>query len=539
MTNDRLSPARLQRFLGEVSAAVLRYRQRLVVVALLACYTGAVLWVGFVAGHALHDKLVAQRSAHLPRTAASLVQALEAFLYERVSELQRLLHDPRLREGSAADRAAMLQAHVRSSPYLQDARLLGPGDRPDAEIGAAMNAAVRDHARIQEVRRQQEPRLWHAGAGGSPALILGLPVPLADQGGTAVLIGTIPVEAAHAILRQRFTLLASALPVEDWILLDQDGLIVTDHAHRRPLGADLGQQTGLAASRSQSPLGTAGLFQAQDPFTRIAALTGFAQVPRQTLGPGFAWTVLVQASRDAVHAPIDRFLLVLGALYLLAASTLGYLGYRSWAPDGGDGEEGETDARAARGPAYYDSVTGLPGSRLFEMILGQAVARKLPTRRLMALLVFNLKQLKVVTDCQGHARGDLAVRVLTARVKSCVRLSDSVARIGQDRFAVLLENLSAPEDAATVAQKILQTVVLPLRLGDEEILIDTSMGIALYPGDASDAPSLMDRAVQAMSRAAAEGVPIGFHSETVGDQAFEAVLHASTDITSAPSSSPR
>lgn len=173
------------------------------------------------------------------------------------------------------------------------------------------------------------------------------------------------------------------------------------------------------------------------------------------------------------------------------------------------------------GPVYYDPVTGLPGERLFRILLKQALARVARTERLVALLIFELDQIRVLNDEHGYASGDVALRVLAARVKSCLRSTDTVARLQGNQFVVILETIASAEDTATIAQKILHTVVLPLSLGRHEIMINTSMGIGLYPADGSDTARLFESACSAMRAARDEGLPIQFHSAHLNEQVFE------------------
>ena len=173
------------------------------------------------------------------------------------------------------------------------------------------------------------------------------------------------------------------------------------------------------------------------------------------------------------------------------------------------------------GPSYYDQVTGLPGDRLFQILLKQAVLGADRSERVLALLLFKLDQLRVVSHQHGHASGDLALRVLAARVKSCLRPTDATARLGGDQFAVILDGVQSPEEGAALAQKILHTVVLPLTVHGHEILINTSIGIALYPIDSTESEGLMKSAAEAMSAASSQGLPIQFHAAHLNDQVFE------------------
>lgn len=508
--------------------------------AVLILYVGAVLWAGHYGLSHLHQNLLTQRGAALARTAATMVQTLDAFFLERVGELQLLSNYPGIRDG-ARDRAAQsLQQYIRMSKYFSAVRVIGPEGSTVAETDA-MRATALSTAWLRAVRQTGRPHLISPRSSSSGVVTVAIPVSRIDGRGAGVLSGTIPVEAVHRVLQERFVVHEQASQSQHWLAVDPMGVVVTEHPARGSSGRDLRKLKQPSFIQASSPSSPASHFLEElDALTQVPVVTGFARLSNQDLAQGLGWTVLVQADQEALYGPAHRLLVVVGTAFTILATILGYLVFGALQGMIDGTNRGGSARRSFSGPTYYDAVTGLPGDRLFAMILGQALERVSPARRKMALLVFDLKQLKIVSDSQGQARGDLAVRVLAARVKSCVRLSDTVARIGDDRFAVLLENLSAPEDAAAIAQKILQTVVLPLTLGSEEILVDTSIGVALYPTDAVGATPLMACAEEAMEAAQAEGVPISFYAKAQGNEIFEALAkeNAGDSLSSAGPSVP-
>ncbi len=133
--------------------------------------------------------------------------------------------------------------------------------------------------------------------------------------------------------------------------------------------------------------------------------------------------------------------------------------------------------------AHYDALTGLPNRLLFLDRLNQAIAQAHRNERLVGVMFLDLDRFKAINDSLGHAIGDLLLRGTAERLAHCVREDDTVARLGGDEFTVLLPEIRYIQDAATVAQKILDSLVQPFNLGEHEVFIGASIGIALYPFD--------------------------------------------------------
>jgi diguanylate cyclase (GGDEF)-like protein len=116
-------------------------------------------------------------------------------------------------------------------------------------------------------------------------------------------------------------------------------------------------------------------------------------------------------------------------------------------------------------------------------------------------LFVDLDRFKLVNDTLGHHQGDALIRQVAARLVECVRPGDTVGRISGDEFAVVLADLARPDDAALVAQKILDTLGRPFDFGGNEAYISASIGIAAFPEDGDDAETLLKNADIAMYRA--------------------------------------
>jgi diguanylate cyclase (GGDEF)-like protein len=123
----------------------------------------------------------------------------------------------------------------------------------------------------------------------------------------------------------------------------------------------------------------------------------------------------------------------------------------------------------------------------------------------LAVLFIDLDDFKLVNDTLGHAGGDELLKQAAQRLQASVRTADTIARVNGDEFAVVLSDLSHAEDAALVAQKILDGLSQPYMLLGRETFVTASIGIAAYPGDGSAAEALISAADAAMNRAKQSG----------------------------------
>ena len=151
--------------------------------------------------------------------------------------------------------------------------------------------------------------------------------------------------------------------------------------------------------------------------------------------------------------------------------------------------------------AYHDALTNLPNRLLFKDRLTVALSHAQRDESHLAVLFLDLDRFKVINDSLGHNIGDQLLQSVAARVQSCVRESDTVARLGGDEFTLLLPGLLRPEDAAVVAQKILEALRYPFHIEGREFYITTSVGISSYPEDGVDAETLIKNADTAMYQA--------------------------------------
>jgi diguanylate cyclase (GGDEF)-like protein/PAS domain S-box-containing protein len=156
--------------------------------------------------------------------------------------------------------------------------------------------------------------------------------------------------------------------------------------------------------------------------------------------------------------------------------------------------------------ALHDGLTGLPNRVLFTDRLERSLARiaRDPDHH-FAVLFLDLDRFKGINDSLGHAVGDELLVTFAKRLTSCLRPSDTVARLGGDEFTVLLEDPHAPDDAAGVADRILEVLRSPFMLGTHEVFVTSSIGIALSSANYTRPQEILRDADTAMYRAKALG----------------------------------
>ena len=155
--------------------------------------------------------------------------------------------------------------------------------------------------------------------------------------------------------------------------------------------------------------------------------------------------------------------------------------------------------------AYHDALTALPNRRLFRDRLTMALAHARRLQSHVAVVFLDLDRFKDVNDTLGHSLGDEILKVIAIRLKAALRQDDSIARMGGDEFTLLLENLKSTNDAAKIAQKILDLIAQPMRVDDNELFITASVGVAVFPSDGDTPDALLKNADQAMYRAKDSG----------------------------------
>ncbi len=168
-----------------------------------------------------------------------------------------------------------------------------------------------------------------------------------------------------------------------------------------------------------------------------------------------------------------------------------------------------TDRKAAedrmRYLAHYDTLTDLPNRSVLRQELERLIGLTSRDTPRVAVLFLDLDGFKQINDSKGHETGDLLLQTMAHRLRSGVRHSDTVARMGGDEFVILMSGLHHSEDAARLARELLTSVNEPILLGGEELRVSASIGIGVFPDDGSQAKDLLRHADIAMYRAKASG----------------------------------
>ncbi|MFA6985068.1 MAG: EAL domain-containing protein [Arenimonas sp.] len=155
--------------------------------------------------------------------------------------------------------------------------------------------------------------------------------------------------------------------------------------------------------------------------------------------------------------------------------------------------------------AHFDMLTGLPNRFLFRQRALEAIRVAQRAELSLGLLFVDLDRFKYVNDTFGHGAGDRLLQEVAGRLKTCLRGSDLIGRQGGDEFTVMLCEMRKPEDAAIVAEKIIAAVGAPVMIGDAEVQVGCSIGIALLSENCADLDALMRASDSAMYAAKEEG----------------------------------
>jgi diguanylate cyclase (GGDEF)-like protein/PAS domain S-box-containing protein len=155
--------------------------------------------------------------------------------------------------------------------------------------------------------------------------------------------------------------------------------------------------------------------------------------------------------------------------------------------------------------AHHDALTGLPNRLLMGDVLEQALAQARRNGSRIAVLYLDLDGFKEVNDRFGHAVGDLLLEEAGKLLRACLRESDTLARLGGDEFLALLRDLNDDLQATTVAERLLEALRTPSKIGGHELMVSASIGISQYPEDGDDPHTLQKRADQAMYAAKSRG----------------------------------
>ena len=181
-----------------------------------------------------------------------------------------------------------------------------------------------------------------------------------------------------------------------------------------------------------------------------------------------------------------------------------------------------------------DALTDTPNRISMGKRLDSAIAMARRHEKRVGVLFVDLDGFKRINDTLGHAAGDEVLQAASQRLGSAVRESDTVSRYGGDEFVVLLPDMAKASDVAPIAQKMLRALAVPARVGDQELPLSASIGVAVYPEDGEDAQTLLGRADAAMYRAKREGGhAYAFHADSIVGELDAAAAQAAPEAASA------
>jgi diguanylate cyclase (GGDEF)-like protein len=154
--------------------------------------------------------------------------------------------------------------------------------------------------------------------------------------------------------------------------------------------------------------------------------------------------------------------------------------------------------------ARHDSLTDLPNRVQFRDALETALA-SVDADNKIALISIDLDQFKAVNDTLGHPSGDALLRAVSSRLRNCVRKTDTVARLGGDEFAIIRASAASRAGLSALATRVIDSLSEPFRIGDDDVTIGTSVGIAIAPDHGADFDTLLKSADMALYRAKSDG----------------------------------
>lgn len=148
--------------------------------------------------------------------------------------------------------------------------------------------------------------------------------------------------------------------------------------------------------------------------------------------------------------------------------------------------------------AHFDPLTQLPNRLLFRDQLAEELGKLTEAGGSGALFYIDLDHFKKINDSLGHAAGDQVLSIVAQRLRACVKDGDTVARLGGDEFTVILRDVADATAVSAVANRMIQSMQMPMRIGEGEHRVHASIGVAMFPGDAADIDQLVRRADLAM-----------------------------------------
>lgn len=163
-----------------------------------------------------------------------------------------------------------------------------------------------------------------------------------------------------------------------------------------------------------------------------------------------------------------------------------------------EASERQKSAEKIRYQANYDLLTGLPNKMLFNERLSEALTNAYNSQSILGVMFLDLDRFKKINDTLGHLIGDRLLQGVSLRLVSCLGEDDTISRWGGDEFTILLPNIKSKQEAAKIAQTILEVLKPDLEIDEHHLHISSSIGIAIYPFDGEDSETLLKNADAAL-----------------------------------------
>ena len=281
------------------------------------------------------------------------------------------------------------------------------------------------------------------------------------------------------------------------------------------------QETGYAASivplfgvtvlgsvGSERSLAIVGLRLIDAEFLNgVAAAAGIGAlgvVSKPSQDPALASVALSTANAQAwlewrADRPGDRLVGRIGTMLVSFAAL--FAGLLAWRTVTGLADSESTAKRLAG----HDLLSGLPNRLLFSDVLESELEKAVKHGGALALFYIDLDRFKEINDSFGHEAGDRVIVAVARRMQDTLRATDAVARLGGDEFAILQTDVKSIHDCEQLARRLLSSLREPFDIGDNQVRVGASIGVALGPNDAADRDSLMHCADLALYRAKASG----------------------------------
>ena len=171
--------------------------------------------------------------------------------------------------------------------------------------------------------------------------------------------------------------------------------------------------------------------------------------------------------------------------------------------------------------ANHDPLTGLPNRTYFQDFIARSIVHAQRQKHQVYLLFIDLDRFKKINDSQGHELGDAVLKIIANRLNDILRGDDFVARLGGDEFAVVFTHPPIKNAASNLARKIIKIISEPFELNERRYSVGASIGISVYPNDASDTNTLLRKADLAMYQAKSKQSGFEYFSEEMNVLAHE------------------